>query len=79
MRIDKYLKNARLIKRRSLAKEACELGKVFVNDKNVKPGYEVGVSDVITLQMGTREIKVEVVSLEEHVTKEISKEMYKVL
>jgi ribosomal 50S subunit-recycling heat shock protein len=79
MRIDKYLKNSRLIKRRTLAKEACEAGNVLVNGKSVKPGYEVQIGDKIALNMGTRGIEIEVLSLEEHVTKETSKEMYKVL
>jgi ribosomal 50S subunit-recycling heat shock protein len=74
MRIDKYLKVSRLIKRRTLANEACEQGKVKINGKVVKPGAEVKVGDVVEIQLGNNSIVVEVVSVKEHV----SKEMYKI-
>ena len=77
MRIDKYLKVSRLIKRRTLANEACEQGKVKINGKVVKPGAEVKVGDVVEIQLGNNSIVVEVVSVKEHVSKEDSKEMYK--
>ncbi len=69
MRIDKFLKNARIIKRRAIAKEACDQGKVTVNDKTVKAGYEVKVGDIIAIDFGTRTFKGEVLDLKEHVTK----------
>jgi ribosomal 50S subunit-recycling heat shock protein len=76
MRIDKYLKVSRLIKRRTLANEACEQGRVKINDKVAKPGLEVKVGDTIEIQFGNSNIKVEVVSVSEHVLKSDSKEMY---
>ncbi|MGI5949249.1 RNA-binding S4 domain-containing protein [Peptoniphilus sp.] len=60
MRIDKFLKNSRLIKRRTVAKEACEKGLVKINDKIAKPGDEVNVCDIISLTLGSNEIKVRV-------------------
>jgi len=68
MRIDKYLKVSRLIKRRTLANEACEQGRVLINGKVAKPGTEVKVGDIIT--------KVEVTAINEHVLKAESKDMY---
>ncbi|SHI96486.1 Ribosomal 50S subunit-recycling heat shock protein, contains S4 domain [Geosporobacter subterraneus DSM 17957] len=79
MRIDKFLKNSRLIKRRTLAKEACDQGKILINDKVAKAGTEVALGDIITLEFGTRTTKVEVLDLSEHVTKDSSREMYKVI
>ncbi|MCT4565958.1 MAG: RNA-binding S4 domain-containing protein [Maledivibacter sp.] len=77
MRIDKFLKNSRLIKRRTVAKEACEQGRVKVNDKPAKPGTEVVQGDIIVIEFGSRTVKVEVLDLKEHVTKDDAKEMYK--
>lgn len=79
MRIDKYLKNSRLIKRRAVAKDACDQGKISVNGKIAKAGTEVQVGDRIELDFGVKKIVVEVTSLTEHVTKEASKEMFKEL
>jgi ribosomal 50S subunit-recycling heat shock protein len=79
MRIDKFLKNSRLIKRRSIAKEACEQGRVKVNDKVAKPGTEVLVGDIIILELGTRIIKIEVLDIKDHVTKDMAKEMYRAI
>ena len=79
MRLDKYLKVSRLIKRRTLACEACENGKVKVNDKIAKPSTNVKEGDVIELTFGEKIIKVEVVSLAEHVLKQDAADMYKVL
>lgn len=76
MRIDKYLKVSRLIKRRTLANEACEQGRVKINDKPAKPGTEVKVGDIIEIQFGNSTTRVEVVSISEHVLKNESKEMY---
>lgn len=77
MRIDKFLKNARLIKRRAIAKEACEQNRVKINDKVAKPGSEVQEGDIVSLEFGTRTIKVEVLDIKEHVTKGVAKEMYR--
>lgn len=79
MRLDKYLKNSRLIKRRTVAKEACDSGKITVNDKVAKPGTEVKVGDVIKMTFGEKEMRVQVMELKEHVTKENSKDLYKIL
>lgn len=76
MRIDKYLKVSRLIKRRTLANEACEQEKVKINGKTAKPGSEVKVGDTVELQFGSNVTRVEITSVAEHVTKNESKEMY---
>ena len=79
MRIDKYLKVSRLIKRRTLANEACEQGRVKINDKIAKPGSEVKIGDIIEIQFGSGNTKVEVTAISEHVLKADSKEMFKIL
>ena len=60
MRLDKYLKVSRLIKRRTVANEACDAGRVFINDKPAKASANVKTGDIITIQFGNKEIKVEV-------------------
>ena len=77
MRLDKYLKVSRLIKRRTVANEACDAGRVSINGKPAKAGADVKVGDVIEIRIGTREVKVEVTSVQETVKKEEAKEMYK--
>lgn len=79
MRIDKYLKNARIIKRRTIAKEACDQGRVFVNSNVAKPGTEVGVGDEIEIIFGTKPMKIKVEKLLEHVMKDDAKEMYSII
>lgn len=79
MRIDKYLKNARLIKRRALAKEACDQGKIKLNDKLAKPGSEVKVGDHIMMTFGPKTIEIVVQGVKEHVTKEDAKELYAIV
>jgi ribosomal 50S subunit-recycling heat shock protein len=76
VRIDKYLKNSRVIKRRTLANEACEQGRVKINDKIAKPGTEVKPGDIIEIQFGNNNTKIEVTSIADHVSKADSKEMY---
>ena len=76
MRIDKFLKNSRLIKRRSLANETCDQGRVKINGKVAKPGSEIKIGDIIEIEFGTSIAKVEVSSVAEHVSKQESKEMY---
>ena len=76
MRIDKFLKNSRLIKRRTLANEACEQDRVKINEKIAKPSSEVKVGDIIEIQFGTGSTKIEVTLISEHVSKSDSKEMY---
>ena len=77
MRLDKYLKVSRLIKRRTIANEACDAGRVSINGKPAKAGTEVKVGDKITINFGNREVNVEVLAVEETVRKEEAKEMYK--
>jgi len=77
MRIDKFLKNARIIKRRTIAKEACEQGRVIVNGREAKPGTELSLGDKIEIIFGTNTMKIEVLQLLEHVTKETAEEMYR--
>ena len=79
MRLDKYLKVSRLIKRRTVANEACDAGRVMVNDKPVKASYNVKLNDIIEIQFGNKSVKVEVLSLSETVKKEEAKEMYRYL
>ncbi|SHE76967.1 Ribosomal 50S subunit-recycling heat shock protein, contains S4 domain [Caldanaerobius fijiensis DSM 17918] len=79
MRLDKYLKVSRLIKRRTVAKEACDEGRVLVNGKIAKAGTEVKVGDVIEIQLGSRTVKAMVTQLHEHALKEDAAEMYKLL
>jgi ribosomal 50S subunit-recycling heat shock protein len=76
VRIDKYLKVSRLIKRRTLANEACEQGRVSINGKPAKPGSEIKPGDVVEIRFGSSNTRVEVTSISEHVTKAESKEMY---
>ncbi len=79
MRLDKYLKNSRLIKRRTIANEACDAGKVMVNDKVARASYDVKVGDVIEIQMGMRPVKVRVLVVSEHATKADAAQMYEVV
>lgn len=76
MRIDKYLKVSRIIKRRTVANEVCDAGKVMVNGKVVRASYDVKVDDVIEIDFGARAIKVKVVSVLETVRKEDAANMY---
>jgi ribosomal 50S subunit-recycling heat shock protein len=76
MRIDKYLKVSRIIKRRTIAQEACEGGKVMINDKIAKPSSEVKIGDIVTLQFGVKTIKIEVLSIKEVVKKEEAISLY---
>ena len=79
MRIDKYLKVSRLIKRRTIANEACEQGRISVNDKVVKPSYEVKIGDVIKIRFGDKETAVKVLSLSENVRKDEASSMFEAI
>lgn len=79
MRLDKYLKVSRLIKRRTVANEACDNGRVMINDKVVKASANVKVGDVITINFGNKDVKVEVLNIQETVKKEEAKDMFKYL
>ena len=77
MRIDKYLKVSRLIKRRTVANEASDAGRVSVNGRPVKASYQVKVGDVIEIAFGQRTLKVEVTDVSETATKANASAMYK--
>ena len=79
MRLDKYLKVSRLIKRRTVANEACDAGRILVNDKVAKASVQVKPGDIIEIQFGNRNTKVEVVSVAETYKKEEARELYKEL
>ena len=79
MRIDKYLKVSRLVKRRSVANEACDSGRVSVNGRPVKASYDVKVGDVIEITLGERVNSYEVTALAEHVLKGDAASLYKPL
>ena len=76
MRIDKYLKVSRLIKRRTVANEACEQGRITVNDKIVKPSYDVKTGDVLSIRFGDRVVTVRVTAISEHVKKDEASNMF---
>lgn len=76
MRLDKYLKVSRLIKRRSLAKEASEASRILVNDRLAKPSKEINVDDTITIQFGRKTIKVKVTKVTASIRKEDATLMY---
>lgn len=76
MRLDKYLKVSRLIKRRTVANEACDAGKISVNDKIARASYDVKVGDVIEITLGARTVKVRVTEVREVVRKEDAASMY---
>ena len=79
MRIDKYLKVSRIIKRRTLAKEVTKDERILVGDKQVKPSYNVKIGDVITIIFGNKEVKVRVLALNEHAKKEDASLMYELI
>ncbi|MBR2832650.1 MAG: RNA-binding S4 domain-containing protein [Oscillospiraceae bacterium] len=77
MRLDKYLKVSRLIKRRTVANEACDAGRVTVNGKPAKAGYEVKEGDVLEIRFGERTLKAQVLTVSEHVSKSDAPAMYR--
>lgn len=79
MRLDKFLKVSRLIKRRTIANEACDAGRILVNGKQAKASLSVKAGDVIEIQFGTRAVKAEVLSVAETVRKDDAKELYRYL
>ncbi len=79
MRLDKYLKVSRIIKRRTVANEACSGGRVSLNGKTAKPGAEVKEGDQLEIRFGDRYGRYQIVSILEHVRKEGAAEMYKVV
>ena len=79
MRLDKYLKVSRLIKRRTVAREACDQGRVSVNGRTAKAGAAVKVGDVIEIAFGTRNVRVEVIDVQETTRKEEAGELFRYL
>ncbi|MBR1749433.1 MAG: RNA-binding S4 domain-containing protein [Ruminococcus sp.] len=79
MRLDKYLKVTRLIKRRTVANEACDAGKITVNGKIARASYDVKVGDVIEINMGQKPLKAEVLSINEYATKENAADNYRIV
>jgi ribosomal 50S subunit-recycling heat shock protein len=79
MRLDKFLKISRLIKRRTIANEACDAGRVMINDKIAKAGTEVKTGDIIEIGFGSKAVKVEVLDIQETVKKDEAKELIKYL
>ena len=79
MRLDKYLKVSRIIKRRTVAKEACEGGRVSINGKTAKPGSEIKESDIIEIQYASKVLRARITNIAEHVRKEDAKAMYEII
>ena len=79
MRLDKFLKVSRLIKRRTVANEACDAGRVLINDKPAKASANVKVGDVLTIQFGNKDVKGEILDVQETVKKDEAKELFKYL
>lgn len=76
MRLDKYLKVSRLIKRRTIANEACDAGKISVNGKIARASYDVKSGDIIEITLGAKTVKVKVVAVKEVIRKEDAETMY---
>lgn len=79
MRLDKYLKVTRLIKRRTVANDACDAEKIVVNGKVARASYDVKVGDIIEINMGTKPLKVKVLNVTEYATKETASDNYMVI
>ena len=79
MRIDKFLKISRVIKRRTVAADACDGGRIEINGKVAKPSKDVKVGDVVSVSFGNNTMKFEVLSVDEHQTKQSAETMYKLL
>lgn len=79
MRIDKFLKVSRILKRRTLSKQACEKGKVVVNGKEVKPGHKIKVDDVVELHFTGGTVKFKILQLKETVKKDEAQSLYEII
>ena len=79
MRLDKYLKVPRTIKRRTVANQACSMGRVTVNDKVAKPATDVKVGDIISVRMGAKRLTAEILLVKEVVRKEEADSMYRII
>ena len=79
MRLDKYLKVSRLIKRRTVANEACDTSRILVNGKIAKASYDVKENDIIEITFGEKTLRVKVINVKEHVSKNEASELYQAL
>jgi len=79
MRLDKFLKVSRLIKRRTVANQVCESGRVSINSRVAKPSTKVAIGDIIEITFGDKISKVKVIDVSEHVRKEEAKELYEII
>ncbi len=79
MRLDKYLKVSRLIKRRTIANQACENKRVTINGKEAKPSAKVAIGDVIAITFGNKVSSIRVLEVTEHVKKDSAKELYEIV
>ena len=79
MRLDKYLKVSRIIKRRTVANEACDAGRIEINGRVVKASYNIAVGDIMKINMGQHPITAKVLSVSEHVGKDQAKDMYEII
>lgn len=79
MRLDKFLKVSRLIKRRTVANEACDAGRVLINDRPAKASAQVKAGDILEIQFGSKAVKVEVLNAQETVKKEEAQDLYRYL
>lgn len=79
MRLDKYLKISRIIKRRTIAKEASDSGRITINNRPAKASTDVKEGDIITIQFGDKKFTAEITTVKEHVSKDDAKEMYRVI
>lgn len=79
MRLDKFLKVSRLIKRRTVAAEACSSSHVSVNGKPAKPAKDVSVGDIVEITFGDKTVKFEILKITEHVTKDQAEDMYRII
>lgn len=79
MRLDKFLKVSRLIKRRTVANEACDAGRVLINDRPAKASAQVKAGDILEIQFGSKAVKAEVLNVQETVKKEEAQDLYRYL
>ncbi len=79
MRLDKFLKVSRLIKRRTIANEACDAGRVMINERPAKASAQVKEGDILEIQFGTKAVKVEILNVQETVKKDEAQELYRYL
>ena len=79
MRLDKYLKVARIIKRRTVANEACDSSRISVNGKPAKASYDVKIGDKIEVGLGEKKMRLEVLSISEHISKDNASSLYKII